>query len=119
MTLLKDPTRQLRKTAAKGLGLLRATEAVDALAGALGDPSYIVRKSADFVRQCEARGLQVNVSIVGRKGRDYFRRRTWPIRQEWTVACCRLCATAELRVGATLKSTRKISITTHPTSKER
>ena len=43
----------------------------------------IVRKSAEFVRQCEARGLRVNLSIVGRKGRDYFRRRTWPIRQEW------------------------------------
>lgn len=44
----------------------------------------IARKSAEFVRQCEARGLQVNLSIVGRKGRDYFRRRSWPIRQEWT-----------------------------------
>lgn len=43
----------------------------------------IVRKSAEFVRQCEARGLQVHLSIVGRKGRDYFRRRTWTIRQEW------------------------------------
>lgn len=44
----------------------------------------IVRKSSEFVRQCEAQGLQVSLSIVGRKGRDYFRRRTWPIRQEWT-----------------------------------
>ena len=33
----------------------------------------IARKSSEFVRQCEARGLQVNLSIVGRKGRDYFR----------------------------------------------
>ena len=44
----------------------------------------IVRRSAEFVRQCESRGLHVTLSIVGRKGRDYFRRRTWPIRQEWT-----------------------------------
>ena len=44
----------------------------------------IVRKSSEFVRQCEAQGAQVDLSIVGRKGRDYFRRRTWPIRQEWT-----------------------------------
>src|SRR5215207_2265134 len=35
----------------------------------------IVRKSADFLRQCEAQGLSVKLSIVGRKGRDYFRRR--------------------------------------------
>ena len=44
----------------------------------------IVRKSAEFVRQCEGRGLPVTLSLIGRKGRDYFRRRTWPIRQEWT-----------------------------------
>ncbi|BCA55493.1 ATP synthase F1, gamma subunit [Nitrospira sp. KM1] len=44
----------------------------------------IIRKTSEFVRQCEARGLQVTLSIVGRKGRDYFRRRTWAIRQEWT-----------------------------------
>lgn len=44
----------------------------------------IIRKTVEFLRQCEARGLQVNLSIVGRKGRDYFRRRAWPIRQEWT-----------------------------------
>jgi F-type H+-transporting ATPase subunit gamma len=44
----------------------------------------IARKSSEFVRQCEARGLHVNLSIIGRKGRDYFRRRAWPIRQEWT-----------------------------------
>ena len=42
----------------------------------------IVRRSAEFVRQCEARGVAVHLSIVGRKGRDYFRRRAWPIRQE-------------------------------------
>ena len=35
----------------------------------------IVRKSSEFVRQCEARSLQVTLSLVGRKGRDYFRRR--------------------------------------------
>ena len=44
----------------------------------------IVRKSSEFVGQCEAQGSQVNLSIVGRKGRDYFRRSTWSIRQEWT-----------------------------------
>ena len=34
----------------------------------------IARKSSEFVRQCESRGLSVTLSIVGRKGRDYFRR---------------------------------------------
>jgi len=44
----------------------------------------IVRKSMEFLRESEARGAQVTLSLVGRKGRDYFRRRPWPIRQEWT-----------------------------------
>ncbi|MGH7256945.1 MAG: ATP synthase F1 subunit gamma [Nitrospiraceae bacterium] len=44
----------------------------------------IVRKTVEFLRQSEANGRRVNLSIVGRKGRDYFRRRPWPIRQEWT-----------------------------------
>ncbi|MEC4891223.1 MAG: ATP synthase F1 subunit gamma [Nitrospira sp.] len=62
----------------------------------------IVRKSADFVRQCEARGLQVNVSIVGRKGRDYFRRRTWPIRQEWTGVFDKLSYEHAIDIGGDL-----------------
>src|SRR4030065_803676 len=44
----------------------------------------IARKSSEFVRECEARGLQVNLSIVGGKGRDYFPRRTWPTSHERT-----------------------------------
>jgi F-type H+-transporting ATPase subunit gamma len=44
----------------------------------------IARRTSDFLRQCEARGLHVTLSLVGRKGRDYFRRRSWTIRQEWT-----------------------------------
>ena len=40
-------------------------------------------KERRILRQCEAQGLSVNLSIIGRKGRDYFRRRSWPIRQEW------------------------------------
>ncbi len=48
-----------------------------------GFNANIVRKAVEFLRQSEARGSRVNLSIVGRKGRDYFRRRPWPIRQEW------------------------------------
>ena len=62
----------------------------------------IVRKSAEFVRQCEARGLQVNVSIVGRKGRDYFRRRTWTIRQEWTGVFDKLSYEHAIDIGGDL-----------------
>ena len=62
----------------------------------------IVRKSAEFVRQCEARGLQVALSIVGRKGRDYFRRRPWPIRQEWTGVFDKLSFEHAIDIGGDL-----------------
>ncbi|NGZ98195.1 MAG: ATP synthase F1 subunit gamma [Nitrospira sp. WS110] len=62
----------------------------------------IVRKSSEFVRQCEARGLQVNLSLVGRKSRDYFRRRAWPIRQEWTGIFDKLSFEHALDIGADL-----------------
>ena len=62
----------------------------------------IARKSAEFARQCEARGIQVNLSIVGRKGRDYFRRRAWPIRQEWTGVFDKLSFEHALDIGGDL-----------------
>jgi F-type H+-transporting ATPase subunit gamma len=62
----------------------------------------IVRKSAEFVRQCEAQGMTVGLSIVGRKGRDYFRRRTWPIRHEWTGVFDKLSFEHALDIGGDL-----------------
>ena len=62
----------------------------------------IVRKSAEFLRQCETRGVRVNLSIVGRKGRDYFRRRAWPIRQEWTGIFDKLTFEHAIDIGGDL-----------------
>lgn len=62
----------------------------------------IVRKSADFIRQCEAQGCEVTLSIVGRKGRDYFRRRTWTIRQEWTGVFDKLSFEHAIDIGGDL-----------------
>lgn len=62
----------------------------------------IVRKSAEFVRQCESQGLSVNLSLIGRKGRDYFRRRSWPIRQEWTGIFDKLSFEHALDIGSDL-----------------
>ncbi len=62
----------------------------------------IVRKSAEFVRQCESQGLSVNLSLIGRKGRDYFRRRTWPIRQEWTGIFDKLSFEHAIDIGGDL-----------------
>ncbi len=62
----------------------------------------IVRKSVEFLRQCEERGLHVNLSVVGRKGRDYFRRRPWHIRQEWTGVFDRLSYEHAIDIGGDL-----------------
>jgi F-type H+-transporting ATPase subunit gamma len=62
----------------------------------------IVRRSAEFVRQCEARGVAVHLSIVGRKGRDYFRRRAWTIRQEWTGIFDKLSFEHAIDIGGDL-----------------
>ncbi len=37
----------------------------------------IVRRALEFIRECEARGVKVEVGLVGRKGRDFFKRRHW------------------------------------------
>jgi F-type H+-transporting ATPase subunit gamma len=42
------------------------------------------------------------LSIVGRKGRDYFRRRTWPIRQEWAGIFDKLSFEHAIDIGGDL-----------------
>jgi F-type H+-transporting ATPase subunit gamma len=37
----------------------------------------IVRRALEFIRECEARGVKVEIGLVGRKGRDFFKRRHW------------------------------------------
>ncbi len=43
----------------------------------------VLRKAVELLKEHEARGTGVTVSVVGRKGIDFFRRRQWPIRQTW------------------------------------
>jgi len=64
----------------------------------------IIRKTVEFLRQSEARGLHVTLSIVGRKGRDYFRRRAWPIRQEWTGVFDKLSFEHAIDIGDDVSS---------------
>lgn len=62
----------------------------------------IVRKALEFIRGTEATGVKVTVSIVGRKGREYFRRRPWPIRQEWLGVFDRLTYEHGIDIGQDL-----------------
>jgi len=62
----------------------------------------IVRKAMEFIREIEARGAKVTVSLIGRKGREYFRRRHWQIRQQWLGVFDRLTYEHGLDVGQDL-----------------
>jgi F-type H+-transporting ATPase subunit gamma len=46
--------------------------------------------------------MTVGLSIVGRKGRDYFRRRTWLIRQEWAGVFDKLSFEHAIDIGGDL-----------------
>ncbi len=70
------------------------------LAGAFN--ANIVRKTVEFIRERESQGARISLSLVGRKGRDFFRRRPWPIRQQWTEVFDRLSYEHALDIGRDL-----------------
>ncbi len=62
----------------------------------------IIRKAFEFIRDSEARGAKVALSVIGRKGREYFRRRPWPIRQQWLGVFDRLSYEHGIDIGQDL-----------------
>ena len=65
------------------------------LAGAFN--SNIVRRALDFIRQSSA--PDVTLVVVGRKGRDFFRRRSWPIKRTMVGFWDRLAYTHATELG--------------------
>lgn len=59
----------------------------------------ILRQATEFLREHSEQGEQVSVSPAGRKGCDFFRRRTWTIRQEWPGIFDRLSFEHALDMG--------------------
>ena len=59
----------------------------------------IVRKAVEFVREKQEEGYAVAVSLIGRKARDFFRRRPWARRQEWVGVFDRLSYEHALDIG--------------------
>src|SRR5207253_2725396 len=59
----------------------------------------IVRKAVEFVREKQEEGYAVAVSPIGRKARDFFRRRPWSRRQEWVGVFDRLSYEHALDIG--------------------
>ncbi|HEX8751131.1 MAG TPA: ATP synthase F1 subunit gamma [Nitrospira sp.] len=44
----------------------------------------ILRTAAAALKEFQSKGAQVEVAVIGRKGRDFFRRRPWKVRREVT-----------------------------------
>jgi F-type H+-transporting ATPase subunit gamma len=62
----------------------------------------ILRKAMEFIRGVEAGGRTVTLSLVGRKGREFFRRRHWPVRQQWMGVFDRLTYEHGIDIGQDL-----------------
>ena len=77
----------LRKPSGNRIELLVVTSD-RGLCGAFN--TNILRKAVEFLREKQEAGSTVTVSVIGRKGRDFFRRRQWTRRQEWTGVFDRL-----------------------------
>ena len=50
----------------------------------------ILRRAVNFLEEQRGQGKEVTVSLAGRKSIDFFKRRDWPIRQEWSGVFDRL-----------------------------
>ena len=59
----------------------------------------ILRQATEFLKEHAEQGEQVSVSPAGRKGCDFFRRRSWTIRQEWPGIFDRLSFEHALDMG--------------------
>ena len=59
----------------------------------------ILRRATEFLEEQRSQGKQVSVSLIGRKSVDFFKRRDWPIRQEWPGVFDRLSFEHALDIG--------------------
>src|SRR5690349_5482974 len=89
----------LQKRSGRNIEILIATSD-RGLCGAFN--ANIIRKAFEFIHQSEARGTKVTLTVVGRKGREYFRRRPWPIRQQWLGVFDRLSYEHGIEIGQDL-----------------
>jgi F-type H+-transporting ATPase subunit gamma len=86
----------LRKPSGNRIELLVVTSD-RGLCGAFN--TNIMRKAVEFLREKQEAGCTVTVSVIGRKGRDFFRRRQWTRRQEWIGVFDRLSYEHALDIG--------------------
>lgn len=64
----------------------------------------ILRQAVKFLEEQRGQGKEVTVSLAGRKSIDFFKRRDWPIRQEWAGVFDRLSFEHALDIGQNIVS---------------
>ena len=64
----------------------------------------ILRRAVNFLEEQRGQGKEVTVSVAGRKSIDFFKRRDWPIRQEWPGVFDRLSFEHALDIGQNIVS---------------
>jgi F-type H+-transporting ATPase subunit gamma len=64
----------------------------------------ILRRAVEFLEEQRRQGKRVSVSLAGRKSIDFFKRRDWPIRQEWPGVFDRLSFEHALDIGQNIVS---------------
>lgn len=62
----------------------------------------ILRAAANYINSLKKEGVEVNVSVVGRKSRDYFRRRNVTMRKTWIGLSGRITYTNAQEIAADL-----------------
>lgn len=43
----------------------------------------VIRRTLDIIKEKQRTGVEVNLTLVGRKARDFFRKRPYPLRKAW------------------------------------
>jgi F-type H+-transporting ATPase subunit gamma len=95
-TVLSDLAREAEGSASHPLLVVRPKKRVEVvvmtsdkgLCGAFN--TNILKAAFQYLTALRKEGLEVGVSVVGRKARDYFKRRDIPIRQTWVGLSGRL-----------------------------
>ena len=64
----------------------------------------ILRQAVNFLEKQRGQGKEVTVTLAGRKSIDFFKRRDWPIRQEWAGVFDRLSFEHALDIGQNIVS---------------
>ena len=67
-----------------------------------GFNANVLRRAQEFLHEKKAEGCEAGISIIGRKARDFFKRRNIPSRETWVQIFDRLSFTRGAEIGQNL-----------------